>query len=395
MATDALSDLLKTVRLTGAAYFEIAAQEPWSVRSPAREMILPRILPGADHLIAYHVVTAGRCFAGLVGEEPVLLEAGEVVVFTNADPHVMSSSAGMRAEPPSADMIEIASAGRLPFLINLKDGGGPQASLVCGYLACDARPFNPLLESLPPMLKAGDGRKNDTGWLGQFIHFAVAEVADKRAGSESVLTKLSELMFIDVVRRYIETLPSQDTGWLAGLRDPFIGKALALIHARPSFSWTVEGLARQCGVSRTVLAERFAELVEIPPMHYLAKWRMQVASELLNGNSNMAAIAAQVGYDSEAALQPRLQEDDRRGAFGMAGGRAFARPLARDDFSSNRPLYFGFSNLVMVLLAPVPVTENVTLSPACTVSSNAPFWALNSSAMPPPGLAPTVPSCAC
>jgi len=302
MATDALSDLLKTVRLTGAAYFEIAAQEPWSVRSPAREMILPRILPGADHLIAYHVVTAGRCFASLVGGRPVQLEAGEVVVFTNADPHVMSSGMGMRADPPSADMIEIASAGRLPFLINLTNGGGPSASLVCGYLACDARPFNPLLESLPQMLKAGGGQKNDTGWLGQFIHFAVAEVADKRAGSESVLTKLSELMFIDVVRRYIETLPSQDTGWLAGLRDPVVGKALALIHARPSFNWTVEGLARQCGVSRTVLAERFAELVGHPPMHYLAKWRMQVASELLNGNLNMAAIAAQVGYDSEAAF---------------------------------------------------------------------------------------------
>jgi AraC-like DNA-binding protein len=302
MATDALSDLLKTVRLTGAAYFEIAAQAPWSVRSPAREMILPRILPGADHLISYHVVTEGRCFASLVGGEPVALEAGEVVVFTNADPHVMSSAGGMRADPPSADMIEIASAGRLPFLINLMNGGAPTAKLVCGYLACDARPFNPLLEALPPMLKAGDGRRNDTGWLGQFIHFAVAEVADKRAGSESVLTKLSELMFIDVVRRYIEAMPSQDTGWLAGLRDPFVGKALALIHARPSFAWTVEGLARQCGASRTVLAERFAQLVGSPPMHYLAKWRMQVASELLNGNANMASIAAQVGYDSEAAF---------------------------------------------------------------------------------------------
>jgi hypothetical protein len=131
------------------------------------------------------------------------VEAGEVVVFTNADPHVMSSSAGMRAEPPSADMIEIASAGRLPFHINLMHDGAPSATLVCGYLACDARPFNPLLESLPQMLKAGDGRRNDSGWVGQFIHFAVAEVADKRAGSESVLTKLSELMFIDVVRRYI------------------------------------------------------------------------------------------------------------------------------------------------------------------------------------------------
>lgn len=302
MATDALSDLLKTVRLTGAAYFEIAAQAPWSVRSPAREMILPRILPGADHLISYHVVTEGRCFASLVGGEPVTLEAGEVVVFTNADPHVMSSAGGMRADPPSADMIEIASAGRLPFLINLMNGGAPTAKLVCGYLACDARPFNPLLEALPSMLKAGDGRRNDAGWLGQFIQFAVAEVADRRAGSESVLTKLSELMFIDVVRRYIEAMPSQNTGWLAGLRDPFVGKALALIHARPSFAWTVEGLARQCGASRTVLAERFAQLVGSPPMHYLAKWRMQVASELLNGNANMASIAAQVGYDSEAAF---------------------------------------------------------------------------------------------
>jgi AraC-like DNA-binding protein len=302
MATDALSDLLRTVRLTGAAYFEITAQAPWSVRSPAREMMLPSILPGADHLIAYHVVTQGRCFASLVGGEPVPVEAGEVVVFTNADPHVMSSSAGMRAEAPSADMIEIASAGRLPFPINLMNDGAPSAKLVCGYLACDARPFNPLLESLPQMLKAGEGRRNDSGWVGQFIHFAVAEVADKRAGSESVLTKLSELMFIDVVRRYIETVPAQHTGWLAGLRDPLVGKALAMIHARPSFNWTVEGLARQCGASRTVLAERFVQLAGIPPMHYLAKWRMQVASELLNGNANMATIAAQVGYDSEAAF---------------------------------------------------------------------------------------------
>ncbi|MFB9265742.1 AraC family transcriptional regulator [Bradyrhizobium erythrophlei] len=302
MATDALSDLLKTVRLTGAAYFEIAAREPWSVHSPARELILPRILPGADHLIAYHVVTSGRCCASLVGGQSLELEAGEVVVITNADPHVMSSSAGMLADPPDADMIEIAAAGRLPFHVNLTCGGAPSARLVCGYLACDARPFNPLLESLPPMLKAGGERRNDVGGLGQFIHFAVAEVADRRVGSESVLTKLSELMFIDVVRRYVEALPPQQTGWLAGLRDPSVAKALALIHARPSFGWTVEGLARQCGASRTVLAERFVELVGIPPMHYLAKWRMQVASEMLNGNANMAEIAAQVGYDSEAAF---------------------------------------------------------------------------------------------
>jgi AraC-like DNA-binding protein len=303
VATDTLSDVLKTVRLTGAAYFDVAAQEPWSVHSPARDLILPRILPGADHLIAYHVVTAGRCFARLAEGEAMPLEAGEVVVFTNADPHIVSSSADMRAEPPTADMIDIAGAGLLPFPVNLVNGGAVSARLVCGYLACDAKPFNPLLEALPPMLKAGDPRHNDNGWLGQFIHFAVAEVAEKRAGSESVLTKLSELMFIDVVRRYIEALPPQNAGWLAGLRDPTVGKALALIHSRPSFNWTIEGLARQCGTSRTVMAERFVQFVGVPPMHYLANWRMQVASEMLNrGNLNMATIAAEIGYESEAAF---------------------------------------------------------------------------------------------
>jgi AraC-like DNA-binding protein len=303
MANDTLSDVLKTVRLTGAAYFDIVAQEPWSVHSPTRELILPRILPGADRLIAYHVLTAGRCYATPDGGESVPVEAGEVVLFTNADPHVMSSSAGMCAEPPSADVIEIAAAGLLPFHINLMDGGAVSARLVCGYLACDAKPFNPLLEALPPMLKGGDVRGDDVGWLGQFIRFALSEVAEKRAGSETVLTKLSELMFIDVLRHYIESLPSQNTGWLAGLRDPAIGKALALIHARPSFDWTVEGLARQCGTSRTVMAERFTQLVGVPPMQYLAKWRMQLASEMLkHGNSTMAMIAAEIGYESEAAF---------------------------------------------------------------------------------------------
>ena len=303
MADDALSDVLKTVRLTGAAYFDVEAGEPWSVHSPARDLILPRVLSGADHLIAYHVVTSGRCYASLVGGEAIELEAGEVVVFTNADPHIMSSHVGMQAEPFGIDVLEIADASRLPFHVNLVNDGAASAKLVCGYLACDARPFNPLLDALPPMLKAGDPRSNETNWIGQFIQFAVAEVSDKRAGSESVLTRLSELMFIDVVRRYVETLPEQKTGWLAGLRDPSVSKALALMHARPSFSWTIDGLARQCGTSRSVFAERFVQLIGVPPMNYLAQWRMQVASEMLNRrNLNMATIASEIGYESEAAF---------------------------------------------------------------------------------------------
>lgn len=303
MAADVLSDLLKTVRLTGAAFFEIAAEGPWAISSPPREMILPRILPGADHLIAYHAVTAGRCFATVPGSAPIELEAGEVIVFTNGDPHMMSSSPGMHADPTSPDALDIAAAAQVPFLINYGSANAVSTRLVCGYLACDSRPFNPLIEALPPVIKAGDRHNADAGWLGQFIRFAVAEAAEKRAGGETVLTKLSELMFIDVVRRYIATLPSDNAGWLAGLRDPMVGKALTLFHDKPAHDWTIESLAKQAGLSRSVLAERFTAVVGMPPMHYLAKWRMQIASELLSsGNTNIAAIAARIGYESEAAF---------------------------------------------------------------------------------------------
>jgi AraC-like DNA-binding protein len=301
MAADPLSDLLKTVRLTGAVFFEIAAEGPWAVASPARELMLPRILPGADHLIAYHVVTAGQCFGTAAGGEPVALKAGDVIVFSNAQAHIMSSSRGMQADPPVRDVLEVAAAGQQPFCINY--GNGQHSTrLVCGYLACDAAPFNPLLDNLPPVLTAsGDG--DGKGWISQFINLAVAETSTKHAGSETVLTRLSEVMFINVVRDYLQRLPREKTGWLAGLRDPFVGKALGMLHDRPAFAWTIDDLAKQTGLSRSVLAERFTELLGIPPMHYLAKWRMQIACEMLTGsNANMANIAARVGYVSEAAF---------------------------------------------------------------------------------------------
>jgi AraC-like DNA-binding protein len=303
MAADALSDVLKTVRLTGATFFDVVATVPWVAESPPRELILSKILPGAEHLIAYHVVTEGRCFTNIVGEEPIVIEAGEVVVYTKGDPHVLSSNPGMRADPAAPDALDAAAASQLPFFLNYGGDGPTSAKFVCGFLACDARPFNPLLDNLPPVIKAGDSQGSDAGWLGQFIRLAMIESADKRAGGESVLAKLSELMFIEVVRRHLEALPPEQTGWLAGLRDPFVGKALSLMHGAPARNWTIEELAKDVGLSRSVLAERFADLVGMPPMHYLAKWRMQIASGLLSGGSaNIATVAAEIGYGSEAAF---------------------------------------------------------------------------------------------
>jgi AraC-like DNA-binding protein len=302
MAADALSDVLRTVRLTGATFFDVVASAPWAAEQPAADIILPKILPGAGHLISYHVVTEGHCFATIIGGEPIALEAGDVVVFTKGDSHVMSSAPGMRADAVAPAALDGATATQLPFFFTYGGNGPASAKLVCGFLACDSLPFNPLLDNLPPVIKVGD-RQDDSRWLSQFIRLATIESTDKRAGGESVLAKLSELMFIEVVRRYLEALPPEQAGWLAGLRDPFVGKALAVLHGNPARDWTIEDLARDVGLSRSVLAERFADLVGMPPMLYLAKWRMQIAAGLLSGGSaNIATVAAEIGYGSEAAF---------------------------------------------------------------------------------------------
>jgi AraC-like DNA-binding protein len=302
MASDPLSDVLRTVRLTGAIFFDVVAHPPWVAEQPPRDLILPRLLPGAGHLIAYHVVTEGRCFANIVGGEPVAVEAGEVVVFTRGDPHVISSSPGMRADRAGTDAVAAATVGELPCFVNY-GGEGPAARLICGFLACDARPFNPLLDNLPRVIMSGDADGSGRGWLGQFTRYAMIESSDKRAGGDTVLAKLSELMFVEVVRQYLTKLPPDQAGWLAGLRDAVVGKALSQMHAAPARDWTLDELARQVGVSRSVLAERFTAVVGTPPMHYLAKWRMQIAWGLLgDGRANLADIAAEVGYGSEAAF---------------------------------------------------------------------------------------------
>ena len=303
MAADPLSDVLKTVRLTGATFFDVVARGPWAAEQPAPRTVLPKLLPGAGHLISYHVVTEGRCFGSIIGGEPIPVEAGEVIVFTRGDAHVMASDPGRRAELPNPESLYEAGAALQPFFATMGEEGPVTTKLVCGFLACDAWPFNPLFDNLPPIIKVGAGPGGESRWLSQFIHVATHETADRRAGGESVLARLSELMFIEVIRRHLADLPEAQIGWLAGLRDPFVSKALSLMHAKPAHNWTIDELAREVGLSRSVLAERFNELVGIPPIQYLAKWRMQIAAGLLSsGNNNMARIAEETGYGSEAAF---------------------------------------------------------------------------------------------
>jgi AraC-like DNA-binding protein len=249
--------------------------------------------------MSYHVVTHGTCWACLLDGDPVELRAGDVVVFPHGDAHAMCSAPGMR-DAPDMGRFRAPSNGQLPFTLSVGEAQDDPAHLVCGFLGCDSGPFNPLLSALPRVIRVGD---QQGGAIGAFVQFALDESKQHRIGGECVLGRLSELMFVDVVRRYLETLPDDRRGWLAGLRDPFIGRALTALHRSPAHDWTLESLAHEVGLSRSALAERFVQFVGQPPMQYLASWRMQLAaSMLMTGNDGIAEIASRVGYESEAAF---------------------------------------------------------------------------------------------
>ena len=291
MSTDPLSDVLRAVRLDGACFYVVQASQPWSVEAVAAKELTPQVLPGAEHLISYHILTSGRCWGGLTGEPAVPLGPGDVIVFPHGDPHVMSSDPKLHSEP--------ATPGRFPETVTLGDGE-VTATFVCGFLGCDRRPFNPLVSTLPRQLHLPG---LSSGWLQSFARQVVEESQARRVGADSVLTRLAELMFVEVLRRYIETLPAEQRGWLAGLRDDAIGRALGLLHGDPARAWTLDELAAGVAMSRSAFADRFTTLVGQPPMQYLTHWRMQLAAgRLAAGSAKVAAIAEQVGYESEEAF---------------------------------------------------------------------------------------------
>jgi AraC-like DNA-binding protein len=309
MSRDTLSDVLRTIRLKGAVFFYVSGGHDWAAESPPSQEIAAQVMPGAEHVMQYHVVIDGDCWASIVGESPVRLGAGDVVLFPKGDAHVMSSAPGMRAAT-AVEMYRDLRQVSLPIRIAYEGTQGPSlappvqlglTTIVCGFISCDLRPFNPLLASLPKMLVLS--RSTSAGWSAQFLAQAVAESHAARIGSEVLLARMSEMLFVDAVRQYVETLPPDGGGWLAGLRDRFVSRALALLHERPAHAWTIEQLGEQVGLSRSALHQRFVQLVGVPPMQYLMQWRMQLATSMLRSSTaTIAAVALDVGYDSEAAF---------------------------------------------------------------------------------------------
>ena len=313
MSRDTLSDLLRAVRMRGAFFFHIQATNPWVVETSHSKDLIPRIMPGVEHMMEFHCIASGSCWASIVGAEPVRLDEGDIVVFPHGDAHVMSSAPGMRTKIHDAGLQFAPRPAQLPYTLSVQghnattthlDGGGHErTTVVCGFLGCDARPFNPLIASMPRVLRMPGLASDGSFWIANFLRSVVEESSGKRPGGEAVLERMSEMLFVEVLRRYIDTLPAGQTGWLAAMHDEAIGRTLALMHDKPAESWTLERLSEEAALSRSTLHERFVHFIGQAPMQYLAQWRMQLAAaRLRDSDAKVIEVAFEVGYESEAAF---------------------------------------------------------------------------------------------
>ncbi|MGO4808579.1 AraC family transcriptional regulator [Cupriavidus sp. 2MCAB6] len=309
---DAVSDVLRVVRLSGAVYLNGEFTAPWCVLGEADAALCEAFLPRTERVVSFHLVTEGSCWARLADDpmSAIHLTAGELLVVPQGESHIMASVLDLspvQVGPLLAMQLETAprQVMRLSY-----GGGGTGTRLVCGFLACNDLLSNPLISALPRIFKVDMRNDPRSAWLDSSLQFATAEAADWRAGSEIVLARLSELLFVEAVRRCIDGLPADKKGWLAGVRDRFVGRALSMMHAQPAHDWTVDELARSAGLSRSALAQRFTDLLGQPPMQYLAHWRLQIAAqELLTGGKSVAAVAEHVGYESEAAFNRAFKRE--------------------------------------------------------------------------------------
>lgn len=311
MNRDALSDLLRSVRVRGAVFYYVSCRSPWSAEAPPAAEIAGAVIPGSEHVMEYHMITKGNGWAAVAGQPPVKLAAGDIVMFPQGDGHVLSSAPGVEPVRRTAEWVFSTRNDPKPMPIAYHHGvveaGAPlpadEADMVavCGFLGCDLKPFNPLIAALPRILHLPAAHTG--AWLSRVVEQAAIESGNPRPGGDAVLERLSEMMFVDAARRYLDELPDGATGWLAGLRDRYVGKALELMHAQPERAWTVDDLGREIGLSRSALHERFVQFLGDAPMHYLANWRIQLGARLLRESSRtVATIAVEVGYDSEAAF---------------------------------------------------------------------------------------------
>jgi AraC-like DNA-binding protein len=321
---DALSDVLKSVRLEGAVYLAAEFSAPWSVSARAGLDSVQERLGAADHVVFFHYVAQGECHVGDPRDAaPVFAAEGDLIVCAHGGGQTMASD--LRLEPVDADTLPSLGEAGDPITRLRHGGGGALTRLVCGYLACSRSACRPVLDALPAVVSIPTRDGAAATLVHELLQVAVSESARSRPGAQSLLAKLSELLFVEALRRYADGLAPGRTGWLAGLRDPYVGRALGMLHAQPAKTWTVEDLAASVALSRSALAERFTSLVGEPPMQYLSRWRLALAAQQLRaGAEPIARIAERSGYESDAAFSRAFKREFGvpPAAWRRRGGRA-------------------------------------------------------------------------
>lgn len=310
---DVLSEVLKAVKLETAFFYNAEFSAPWSFRSPESCKLAPYIGHPGGHVIVYHLLLQGRAYAE-AADMRLLLREGDIVIFPHGDPHILESGPAAHTVDGESELQRIFSGG---LKVTRFGGGGEVTRFVCGFMVCEPRLSQVFLTGLPTVFKVNIRDDENGQWLEHSIQYSIAQGGTNHAGADAVLAKLCETLFVETLRRYIAELPARRTGWLAGARDPELGKALALMHSRTADPWTIATLAKEAGLSRSVLAQRFREYLGEPPVAYLTRWRLQMAAQMLAAtNYSVAQIASEVGYESEPG-------------FNRAFKRQFGHPPAR------------------------------------------------------------------
>jgi AraC-like DNA-binding protein len=296
---DLLAETLRAVRLTGSVFLDACFTAPFGIISP-KHFDAHGPMAHLRHVSIFHLIAAGECSVELATGERRNVSAGDILLMPFAGQHKLWN--GRAAEMPLAD--DVVRAGPLRGIWNINHGGGGQETrMVCGFLESSEFLLTPVFRTLPPLLVDRAEDDQVSALIKSTVSQILALTEAAAPGSELMLGRLMELLFVEVLRRYAMRLPASATGWFAALNDPIVGRALQFVHRDPARRWTVDELAREAGASRTVLAERFHAVLGQAPIEYVTCWRMQLAAERIRaGSGSLAAVAADVGYDSEAAF---------------------------------------------------------------------------------------------
>ncbi len=286
---DPLGEILHLLKLTGTFYCQSRMSAPWGVS-----------IPGFPEILSFAVITHGRCFMRVGEDVPFEVEKGDLVLMTNGAPVGFSSS----KDTPLLKLEELPIRKVTELYETLEHGGGgAETGIMYGLVRIDHAASGMLMALLPDVLKIDPWEEDAGSWLQATLQFIAREARELRPGGETVITRLADVVVIEAIRRWLNSAPDANRGWLKAARDQQIGRTIVSIHRAPAANWTVESLAQVAGMSRSAFSARFTELVGVPAIQYLATWRMHLARErLIATDQPISQIVAEIGYLSEPSF---------------------------------------------------------------------------------------------